>query len=244
MMKHFLIFLIGAIIVAACESPSGKKTENKKQKDTSSVKPVSRPSVGSPTQAGAFEKPSDRDMQAAIAAYNQAINYFEEGDMQKAMEQFKVSLEVYPENSKTNHYIGRIYYDMGQKELAMAYYEDAVRFNIDDSISMLGIGQIYFDMGDYENAMKYYDMTIDISPDYGLAYYNRGTLLGMQNQYNPALEDLNRAIELDPENGNAYVNRGLAHYYLKDLQKACEDWQKAADMGMPKAQEAISIYCN
>jgi len=65
----------------------------------------------------------------------------------------------------------------------------------------------------------------------------------MQKQYHSSLNDLNKSIALDPSNANAYLNRGLAHYFLKDLDKACEDWQQAADMGLKKGIEAVDIYC-
>ena len=86
-------------------------------------------------------------------------------------------------------------------------------------------------------------MSLEVAPNYGLAYYNRGTLLGMQNKYIEALDDLNKSIELDPSNGNAYVNRGLAYFYLKQMNSACRDWNKAADMGIEKAKTAVEEYC-
>ena len=52
-----------------------------------------------------------------------------------------------------------------------------------------------------------------------------------------------KSIELDPNNDNAYVNRGLAYFYLKQMNSACRDWQKASDMGNEKATEAVEQYC-
>jgi len=182
-------------------------------------------------------------MQNAMEKFKRGVKFYEEQDLPAALEQFKLALANIPENSKVNHYLGRIYYEMGQKELSLSYYKDAVKYNIDDSTSILGIGQVYFDLGDHQNAMEYYNITLDVAPNYGLAYYNRGTLLGMQNNYIEALEDLNKSIELDPDNGNAYINRGLAYFYLKQLNSACRDWQKAADMGVEKADAALDEYC-
>ncbi len=189
------------------------------------------------------QKKPDNKTKAAKMAYNAGVQYYQKGDLDNALMQFKKVLENTPGYSPASHYLGRIYYDKGQKELSLSYYEDAVKNNINDSVSILGIGQVYFDLGNHVQAMEYYNMSIDVAPNYGLAYYNRGTLLGMQNKYIEALDDLNKSIELDPNNGNAYVNRGLAYFYLKQMNSACRDWQKASDMGIEKATEAVEQYC-
>lgn len=187
-----------------------------------------------------FENQKKRN---AMIAYNQGIQFYQKGDLESALEQFKKSLENDPDNGNTSHYLARIYYDMGQKQLALSYYKDAARFNENDSVSTLGIGQVYFDMGDQKNAMMYYNRALEMAPNYALAYYNRGTLLGMQNKYIDALDDLNKSIDLDTTNGNAFVNRGLAYFYLKQMNSACRDWRKAAKMGFEKAQKAVDQYC-
>jgi tetratricopeptide (TPR) repeat protein len=230
-------------IFSACGQP-----EKKEEKKNTVVPPKSQEKTVQKQKLQSLDSlvppPSpDNNMNVAMNAYNQGLKLYQEGDLEGALVQFKSSLANYPENSNACHYLGRIYYDLGQKGLSLAYYEDAVRFNLNDTVSMLGIGQVYFDMGDLVNAKEYYDMTIENAPFYGLAYYNRGTMLGMQKQYHSALNDLNKSIELDPSNANAFLNRGLAHFFLKDMEKACEDWNQAADMGLAKGIEAVEIYC-
>lgn len=246
MRKLFLMLMIFGVVSACTQT----KQTNEENKTTAPEQPevTSELTKEKKTQIQSLDSLTpppnpDNNMQIAVSAYNGGINLYKKGDLQGALVQFKTSLENYPENSATNHYLGRIYYDLGQKDLALSYYEDAVRFNLEDSVSMLGIGQVYFDMGDMTKAKEYYDMTIDNAPFYGLAYYNRGTMLGMQKQYHSSLNDLNKAIELDPTNANAFLNRGLAYFFLKDMDKACEDWNQAADMGLAKGVEAVEIYC-
>ena len=190
-----------------------------------------------------IEQMQNEHMRAAQSTYDAGVSYYNMGDMDNALKQFKSSLDYFPENGNAAHYIARIYFEKGEKTLALSYYEDAIEMNPKDSVSLLAIGQVYFDQGKHEEAMKYYDKTIQACPYYGLAYYNRGTLFGIQQQYIPAIDDLNRSIKLDPKNPNAYLNRGLAYYFLQNLDAACKDWQKAADMGLEKGVEAVEIYC-
>lgn len=242
-MRKLLLVLILVGIFSACDQPKQKEEkeistnqQETPKKDSQKQKVQSLDSLVTPPAL-------DKDKQAAMNAYNQGLKLYQEGDMEGALVEFKTVLDNYPENSNAYHYLGRIYYELGQKGLSIAYYEDAVRYDLNDTISMLGIGQVYYDMGDLTKAKEYYDMTIENAPFYGLAYYNRGTMLGMQKQYHSSLNDLNKSIELDPGNSNAYLNRGLAHFFLKDMEKACEDWHQAADMGLAKGVEAVEIYC-
>ena len=248
-MKKFALILLMMAGVAACTVNGKKKEETQPKNDTVSLK-EKKPAEKNPyvrTKDDLANIPNERnkriDASSARMAYNKGIDLYKQAKYEDALAQFKTALENSPDNSMVLHYIGRTYYDMGQKTLALSYYEDAARNNIDDSVSVLGIGQIYFEMGNKDKAMEYYNMSIEIGPNFGLAYYNRGTLLGMQKQYEKALDDLNKSIQLDSTNSNAYLNRGLAHYYLKNLDLACRDWQKAADMGLKQAKDAVDMYC-
>lgn len=254
-MKNILIAAFLLIAIASCDVAS-KSREADKARDSEKItsndtvnnqadeEETPNPYVRTPEEDSIEEASNaEGNRQIVVFNYNKGVEFYQKGDMKKALEKFKMALERKPDDSRINNYMARIYYDMGQKELAISYYEDAVRYDSQDSVSILGIGQIHFDMGDYVKAMEYYNKAIEVAPAYGLAYYNRGTLKGMQNQYYEALEDLNISIKYDPQNGNAYVNRGLAHYFLKALNSACQDWQKAADMGMEKGAEAVELYC-
>lgn len=179
----------------------------------------------------------------AHTQFNNGITYFKEGELNKAIDAFKLSLEYKPDNSKAFYNLGKIYYELGQKDLAQSYYKDAVGLSPKDSLSMVAVGLIYYEKANYPEALKYYNMTIEIAPKFGLVYFNRGTMLGQNKQYEQSLEDLTNAIKYEPENSEAYINRGLAHFFMDNRDKACEDWKKAESMGNPKGTDAVKIYC-
>jgi tetratricopeptide (TPR) repeat protein len=248
-----LFFITGLVfLLSSCGQPSGNGRETGSERQTS--KKVTRYSdtikdgILKITPTGedtviSLQDMKNEHMRAAQANYDAGVRYYNNGDLDNALSQFKSSLEYFPNNSQAAHYIARIYFEKGEKTLSLSYYEDAVRLNPEDSVSMLAIGQVYFDMRNFDKAMEYYDMTVGIAPKYGLAYYNRGTLFGMQKKYIPALDDLNLSIKLNPENPNAYLNRGLAYFYLENRDAACKDWSKASEMGLEKGTEAFETYC-
>jgi tetratricopeptide (TPR) repeat protein len=75
-------------------------------------------------------------------------------------------------------------------------------------------------------------------------YTIRGTMRIEDQNYLAAINDFNRALERDPKDASAFFNRGIANYNLGMKDKACKDWQSAANLGHYKAVKYMSRYCN
>ena len=180
----------------------------------------------------------------ARTQFSNGTTYYKQGELEKAIESFKLALEYKPDNSKAFFNLGKIYYDLGQKDLSLSYYKDAARLNPNDSLSLLGIGLLYSEKGDVKNADLYYTQGIEVAPHFSVLYFNRGTMYGQEKKYQKSLEDLTKAIQYDEQNSEAYVNRGLAYFYSKQMDMACKDWHKAAALGNAKGKKAVDIYCS
>ena len=50
-------------------------------------------------------------------------------------------------------------------------------------------------------------------------------------------------IEINLQDSYAYLNRGSARESLNDLEGACQDWRKAADLGLEKPAEWVKNQC-
>lgn len=75
-------------------------------------------------------------------------------------------------------------------------------------------------------------------------YTIRGTMRIEDQNYLAAINDFNRALERDPKDASAFFNRGIANFNLGVKDKACKDWQSAANLGHYKAVKYMSRYCN
>jgi Flp pilus assembly protein TadD len=65
----------------------------------------------------------------------------------------------------------------------------------------------------------------------------------MQENYTGALAYLELAVKLQPNNATALLNRGITREMLRNVDGACEDWQKAYDLGMEKGKEYYINNC-
>lgn len=85
---------------------------------------------------------------------------------------------------------------------------------------------------------------IQLDPSLPGAYTIRGTLYMGLSDYGAANRDFDQALLKDPNDRYALFNRGVALHNMGMSEKACSDWQKAVELGYPKAAEYVATYCN
>ena len=76
-----------------------------------------------------------------------------------------------------------------------------------------------------------------------MALSNRAAIYHLQENYTAALVDLEKAVKLQPDNSIALLNRGITREMLRDINGACEDWQKAYKLGMEIANRYYINNC-
>ncbi len=199
--------------------------------------------IKSKTEKTPEQKKRDEEITNARRAFKRGVDAYNSKKNNEAIQAFKETLMYDAENALANYNLGKIYYETGQKELALKYYQTAEDLNPKDSNSVVAIGLIYFEKGMFDLSEDYFNKAVNMAPGYGLAYYDRGTLYGQQKRYDESLADLKMAAIYSPEDSRVYMNMGLAYFFKKDMESACENWNKAASMGNSEAQKAIGIYC-
>lgn len=96
---------------------------------------------------------------------------------------------------------------------------------------------------DFKAAKKDLDKTIELDPKFVKAYYSRATVLVSQQQYVQSLPDLDKTIELDATTPNALTLRGQIRAQTGNKKGACEDFNKAKEIGDPQAEKYINQFC-
>ncbi len=59
----------------------------------------------------------------------------------------------------------------------------------------------------------------------------------------PSKEMAQKAISADKNYASAYVNSANAKEMMRDMEGACDDWHKAADLGEQLGQNYFSGNC-
>lgn len=108
-----------------------------------------------------------------------------------------------------------------------------------------------YERGDFYNAITDFTNAIRLQPDQKFypVYSYRGNAKFKLNDPDAALLDFNKAVTLKPTDkqylplwGQVFLNRGTVRYFMKDLEGARGDWQRAVELGVPQASEYLKMY--
>ena len=160
----------------------------------------------------------EKGNEVALAYNNRGVLHKQNGDLERAMKDYKHSLSLNPVNTDTWSNIGLIFWQQGLQNKNQQ--------------------QIFND-----TAMKYLNKAIQLDTKFATAYSNRGSVRSTMGDNIGALEDYSKSIELDPNFTDPYYNRGIVYYNLGRKGEACNDLRKAALMGHNIAPNAVRDLC-
>lgn len=127
---------------------------------------------------------------------------------------------------------------------AIVYYSEAIALDSSRVDYYMARGNSKLAAVDYEGAMADYSKVIQLDPTMAEAYLSRGVVsVYMKKFTDDAANDLAKAIQLQPNLTNAWYNLGVVKYVQHDLEAACKNWKKAAEMGSTKAEGKLKMYC-
>jgi len=140
--------------------------------------------------------------------------------------------------------LGNIFRKSGKGKEAIEQYEKAIKIDPQYEPAYLRLAIYHFNIEQHQKALQEVNHIITkINPKSAEAYALRGEIKLSRKQYAPALKDLSKAIELDPNVGSSYTYRGLAQFYLGKKKEACQDWNKAHELGDFECEEYLEKYC-
>jgi len=87
-----------------------------------------------------------------------------EGDLEGALENFKISVALKPDYADAVHNIGHIYMVQKKYDLAKKYLEKSLEMNPRLFPSAYKLGIIYAEEGNYENSKKYFEQCLEYNP--------------------------------------------------------------------------------
>jgi tetratricopeptide (TPR) repeat protein len=173
----------------------------------------------------------------------------------KAEEAYKKALVYYNKAIGFNmHYYNaylekqHVFHNLNQYNEAISIVNTAINL-FPDSLTLIfnrGVEKIY--LGDFTGALIDLNTAIESnkldSEDVSTAYRFRGNLYFEQRNIDKAIIDLNTALSFNPKDEFALAKRGNCYREKGLKEKACEDFRKAADLGLISEYEIIKEYCN
>ncbi|MEL6538112.1 MAG: tetratricopeptide repeat protein [Bacteroidota bacterium] len=140
-------------------------------------------------------------------------------------------------------YEGLSLYNQGAYGPAVAKYSEAIELMPGFPVFHLNRGMAYAKLKNWSAAESDFLNAIRNSPDYAKAYSQLGTVYYRQQKWDQALGQYNNSLRLNPYQAGTYYNRALVHYNLRHKEEACQDLQKAMELGQAASDRVKHSLC-
>ncbi|NNK81838.1 MAG: hypothetical protein HKO92_01820 [Flavobacteriaceae bacterium] len=114
--------------------------------------------------------------------------------------------------------------------------------NSNDISYTLHRGRMFLALGQNKKARKDFDTYMKSDSTNAKVFIHRAATR-FPNGFKGIVNDCSKAIAIDSTEKYAYFLRGLAKYELGEKQEACNDFQKAIDLGFEILKEAEAYKC-
>ncbi len=127
------------------------------------------------------------------------------GEQDKALADYKKSIELDPEFQLSLGEAGKILAKKGDINGAVVFYKKSFELGTTDVLALYNYGACLINLGNNDDALKVFEKILSIDPGYPDAFYQMGIIYLGKNDNAKAKEYLQKFIELDPDNSNASV---------------------------------------
>lgn len=176
----------------------------------------------------------DATAKSAEYFYTIGNDSFDKGNYQAAFELYSKAIEI-DSNYTSALYNRSFIYEMNRdyegqiKELNKVIALDTTHHN-----AYFYRGRAYYKLNKFEEAFKDFKHTINVNYEVSQSYIFIASAYIKLNDDNNALINLNKAVDYAPNDPKNFYERGMFLLYKKDTAKACEDFQKSKELGLPK----------
>ena len=101
-------------------------------------------------------RPSDQ----AVFHNNRGVTYLNQGDMENALFEFKMAVQLAPEYAEGYNNLGLTYKFKKQFDLAIDALRKAIQYNKDYAAAYTHLGTVYYTLGKYDEAIAQFHRAI------------------------------------------------------------------------------------
>ena len=170
-----------------------------------------------------FRKFLELNPKAYQIRLNIGDTYKEKGDIDRAMEEYKVVLEKANQDkfmkkeiiAKALARIGDCYIKKGNLEEAQAHFKKSIEESPENEILPYNVGEIYFSNQKLDEAIYYFKLAAKIKPDRSDPYYKLGLVYLNKADNTEAIKYLDKFLKIEPDTSRSVTVKNI----LKSIKK-------------------------
>lgn len=182
--------------------------------------------------------------------WNSSLNYAKEGmskyrlkQYEAALTDFNLAVKLNPDSATNFLNRGLCYYGLGKFDKALEDFTKAADLEPNRPIFTYNKGLALYSQEKHQQAFDEFTKAIKLNSNYYEAYLYRAYACEGLGQPKSAIYDYGQAIRVKPSEGLAYYRSGLLKQEGGDSNGACNDFKKAAELGIEDA-EGYAEACN
>ncbi len=165
------------------------------------------------------------------------------GNLNEARNYFNQSLQLNPKDPITYLRLGEVKFADQDFYGAINDYSKVTFLRSEDDYVFYSMGMAYFELQLYNQATDMFTTAIRFNPQNTKAIKMRGETRYVLGSFQAAMSDIEKAIQMKKDYAEAYLIRGLCYASMKNKKKACNDFQRALDLGLMEVAEYLPEYC-
>lgn len=182
---------------------------------------------------------SPQDFQKINKQVSQAVH---KGNYQAALRLAFQLDSLYPGNADVKNFMGKMQAKLKDTGASIASFDEAIRLDPTNKWFYINKAGAEADNGQKEPALQTIEELILLFPKWSIGYNYKAALLHALGKDQEALAAYSTALESHPKSALIATNRGDLQLYLKDTEKALNDYKKALviqpDYGRAKSKIA------
>jgi len=180
-------------------------------------------------------------------ALQKQINiYFIMNDEKESVRLVENAVRLYPDNPGYYYLRGIINNGRERYSKALDDFTRAIDLGAGPDLlyrCYLGRGVSYMNLLEYEQALSDLSTSVEQNDTVAGTYYSRGMVNYELRDYEASVNDFLKILEFSAGNGALYFNLGMAYFRLNEMDKACQNLNKACTMGNTNACRMSLMEC-
>ena len=182
-----------------------------------------------------IEKAIEIDPDKFKAHFLGAVVYNRKRKFIDARDHLEKALKINPDDVDALILLGDIYVNEKKPAEAEVQYEKALKLDDENAKIHNKYGEIKLIRDLPSRALEEFEKAVELDKNFYMAYLNQGEALIRLEKYDEALKRYEIAMGIDPNKPEVYQKLGILYQkYLRDYQKAYDNYQKYLALGGPE----------